>query len=299
MDIRDRSPSSDSALIVRMSRSNGNALRRQVADWSGIQAELIEILKAQPFEYSTRSSYHTLVVAERGSRFDGETMIEGAVRSTVRDLNRRLCFVPAGRRFYGWQKPNVPVHVTYIRIDPCAPALNPELRFSEIEFAPRLLFRDSDLLQTALKVKRQIGKPASRTYAEALGAVLAHEIVRMNDASTAQPTHSGGLAGWQQKRLEEYIAEHIGSDISVVDLAKVAQLTPFHFTRAFKQTFGDPPHRYLVYRRIELAKELLGNPSSSVSEIAQAVGFAEATSLTAAFRRTIGTTPTAYRRSIA
>lgn len=72
------------------------------------------------------------------------------------------------------------------------------------------------------------------------------------------------------------------------DLAAVAQLSPFHFARALKQSFGEPPHRYLVVRRMERAKELLKAPALTVTEIGLMLGFTETSSFTAPFRRSVG-----------
>jgi AraC family transcriptional regulator len=68
--------------------------------------------------------------------------------------------------------------------------------------------------------------------------------------------------------------------------------------RAFKQSVGEPPHRYHNNRRIEHAKTLLANPAASVTEIALKLGFSETSSFTTAFRRATGITPTAYCRSL-
>jgi AraC family transcriptional regulator len=274
--------------------------RRVAAGWTGVQAETIDIIRLTgPYEYCASSPSHTLVLTERGSRYDGETMIEGAAKSTLREFSPRLSFVPTGYRYCGWQTPRVLTRVTYVHIDPAGPLIDPDLRFAGIAFTPRLFFQDDDLWQTALKLKAQIEQPLSRAYAEALGTILAHDLIRISGAVVTRRATRGGLAGWQQKRLEEYIVQHLDDDISLIDLANIAQLSPFHFTRAFKRSFGDPPYRYLMRRRIELARNLLGNSATSVTEIAQAVGFADPASFTATFRRFVGTTPTAYRRALA
>ena len=282
--------------IVQLSRSN--VARRSAASWTGIRAETIDLVRSEPFEYCTNSPYPMLVLIERGGRVDGETAIEGGTKSALRDIGKRLCFVPAGRRFHGWTVPRVLARSTYFQIEHAGPLFNCDLRLSEIEFTPRLFFYNRDLWETAFKLKGQIENPLSRAYAESLAVVLVHELIQMNDPAAVPPVHRGGLAGWQQKRLEEYIFDHLSEEISLTDLANVAQLTPFHFIRAFKQTFGEPPYRYLIHRRIERAKKLLENSTRSVGEIAQAVGFGEPASFTAAFRRTAGTTPTAYRRAV-
>jgi AraC family transcriptional regulator len=79
-------------------------------------------------------------------------------------------------------------------------------------------------------------------------------------------------------------------------MAELVDLSPFHFARAFKQAFGVPPHRYHIGRRIERAKALLAEQDNSVTEIARAVGFAETSSFSAAFRKTTGSAPSDYRR---
>ena len=269
---------------------------RHAAAWTGIYAETFEVAHRQPFEVATTSPFHLLIVNERGERADGETFIEGLPKSRLRKLTGRLCLVPAGHRFTERQAPRVFARIIHVYVDPVGPLLDEELQFSELEFKPRLFFEDRDLWETALKLKTQIDKPQPNIYAEALGVVLAHELIRLNGAITEAP--HGGLAGWQQKRLVEYIDAHLDEEISLKDLANIANLSPYHFARAFKRSFGEPPHHYLNGRRIERAKTLLENPARSVTEIALAVGFADPVSFAAAFHRLAGTTPTKYRRGL-
>jgi AraC family transcriptional regulator len=80
-------------------------------------------------------------------------------------------------------------------------------------------------------------------------------------------------------------------------LAEVVRLSPFHFSRAFKQSFGLPPLRYVTSRRIERAKTLLTG-DTSITQVGLAVGFGETSSFTTAFRRHTGITPTAFRRGL-
>jgi len=75
-------------------------------------------------------------------------------------------------------------------------------------------------------------------------------------------------------------------------------LSPYHFCRAFKRSTGLPPHRYHATRRIERAKGMLAKRSMSVTEVGFALGFAQTSSFTAAFRRVTGTTPTEYQRTL-
>jgi AraC family transcriptional regulator len=254
-----------------------------------------------PFEYGFRAPWHLLIAAEVAERDDGETFVEGLPRSTLRNFARKLTFVPAGHDFRGWQKPRALTRTTYFYIDPCWPLVDPALRFEEIEFKPRLFFFDSDLWQTALKLKSLIANSDSMTrqYGEVLGIALTHEVVRINsDAASRGPTRRGGLACWQQKRVTAYIEEHVADDIPLATLAGLARLSPFHFCRSFKEAFGMPPRRYHANRRIERAKQLLTNRGLSVMAIALEVGFSDTSTFTAAFHRLTGQTPSRYRRSV-
>jgi AraC family transcriptional regulator len=275
--------------------------RRHIAAWNGLQTDAVEVVRREPFEYGFRSSRHLLIMCERGERDDGETIVEGLPKSTLHELSRRLSFVPAGHRFSGWQKPRTLARVTYFYIDPHGPLLDSELQFVETEFKPRLYFFDKDLWETAQKLKAQAGasEPGERQYAEALSIVLAHELLRLNNgAVAAEQRVRGGLAGWQEKRVGQYIEEHLTEDMSLATLADLVRLSPYHFVRAFKQSFGLPPHRYMSRLRMEHAKALLANPDMSVTQVGVNLGFSETSSFTTTFRKHIGLTPTAYRRGL-
>lgn len=275
--------------------------RRHLSVWNGMHADTVQVVRHEPFEYSFQGPYHLLIASERAERYDGETSVEGLPKSAVHNFNRKLTFVPAGRQFHGWQKPRALARVTYFYIDPRAPLLDPEVRFSEVEFKPRVFFFDRDLWETAMKLTAQVEGAASgrRYYSEALSLVLLHELLRNNNGAAApEPIAYGGLAAWQQKRVADYIEEHLADDVPLSTLAELAQLSPFHFSRAFRQSFGMPPHRFHISRRVERAKCMLANVSTSVTEIGLRLGFSESSAFTATFRKFTGRTPSDFRRSL-
>jgi AraC family transcriptional regulator len=292
-------PDLESRSIVDFSPSE--IVRRHSAAWSGLHVETVQVMRHTPFEYGFRAPCHLLIALELGERLDGETVVEGLPRSTLRDFTHKLTFVPAGHDFRSWQKPRVLTRVTHFYIDPREPLADPALRFGEIEFKPRLFFYDRDLWDTALKFKSQVENPGSmpRLYAEALGIVLTHELVRINSgAARREPANRGGLAPWQQKRVAAYIEERVANDIPLATLAELARLSPYHFCRSFKRSFGMPPHRYHAIRRIERAKQLLADRQLSVTTIALDVGFSDTSRFSAAFHRLTGQTPSCYRRNL-
>ena len=274
---------------------------RHSAAWSGLIVETVQVMRHRPFEYGFRAPCHLLIAAELAERHDGETIVEGLPRSTLRDFTHKLTFVPAGHDFHGSQWPRALARTTYFYIDPRGLLADPALRFGEIKFRPRLFFYDRALWETALKLQSLVENPGSmpRQYAEALGIVLTHELVRINrDAARPRPVSRGGLAQWQQKRVAAYIEEHIAENIPLATMAELVRLSPYHFCRSFKGSFGIPPHRYHAHRRIERAKQLLADRELPITMIALDIGFSDTSTFTAAFRRLTGQTPTSYRRNL-
>src|SRR6516165_8649854 len=271
------------------------------AAWSAVEIETTEVLRHEPFTYEFTAPRH-LLIASATDRYDGETRVDGLPKSHLRSWNRKMTFVPAGCRFSGWQKPRALCRGAHLYIDPRSSLLQTDLRFAEIQFRPRLLFFDSALWETAAKLRAQVGSSDQRqtAYAEALSIVLACELMRMNESGLPSVTHiRGGLPEWQQKNLAQFIDEHLAEDVSLSSLAELVHLSPYHFSRVFKQSFNMPPHRYLTNRRIERAKSLLVERKLSVTEIGHEVGFSETSSFTSAFRKITGETPTDYRRRVA
>ncbi len=91
--------------------------RRRLANWGAIQADNVRVTRRETFEDGFQARRHLLIAYERAERHDGETLIEGLPKSTLREFNCKLSFVPAGHRFYGWQTPRVLTRVTYFYID--------------------------------------------------------------------------------------------------------------------------------------------------------------------------------------
>ncbi len=141
------------------------------------------------------------------------------------------------------------------------------------------------------------GRMLVETSSLLLAARLAHthsetELIR-RPISSRHRLHDGRL-----RRVLAYIEEHLAEDITVADLANVACLSIFHFTRAFAATMGVPPHRYVSGRRLESANAMIATGRASLSEIALACQFSSESNFTRAFRRAMGMTPAAYRRTL-
>jgi AraC family transcriptional regulator len=277
-----------------------NSVKRRAVSWPGMTAEIVQATSADRIVYRIQAPVHTLVLFERGARHDGETSIEGMPSSTLRDVTRKLVFVPAGHIYCDWHDPRTPARTAFFYFEPGTLPSPAQDRAEPL--TPRLFFEDAALLATAQKLVASIEGPDADNcaYIEALGAVLAHELVRLNRGGTKSKTAAkGGLAAWQQRVVTSYIDDHLAEPVPLAKLAELAGLSTYHFCRAFKQSFGAPPHRYHTSQRIEHAKTLLARPTFSVTDIGLTVGFSETSSFTAAFRKATGLTPTAYHRSLA
>ena len=98
-------------------------------------------------------------------------------------------------------------------------------------------------------------------------------------------------------RARDMIDGRYAEPLDLAALARAAHVSPRHFSRSFRRTFGETPHRYLLTRRMERARHLLRTTDMKVAEVCLAVGFSGVGSFTSTFRRHVGMPPTAYRRA--
>jgi AraC family transcriptional regulator len=110
---------------------------------------------------------------------------------------------------------------------------------------------------------------------------------------------SKGLSPERLRRVRDYVEAHLDADLSLTVLADIACLSPYHFSRSFKETAGVGPQRYVIQRRLERAKTLLRRTQEPLALIAQEAGFADQSHLTSIFRREIGVTPGRFRAALA
>lgn len=104
-----------------------------------------------------------------------------------------------------------------------------------------------------------------------------------------------GLAAWQMRRVTAYIDAHLAGSIRNRDLAAAAKLSCGYFCQSFKDSFGCPPHSYILRRRVERAKELLETTVTPLSQIALDCGFADQSHFSRIFRRVTGEAPRLWR----
>lgn len=106
-----------------------------------------------------------------------------------------------------------------------------------------------------------------------------------------------GLAPWQARRVAAHVDDNLGFPITIDHLAGIAGLSSSYFCRAFKDTFGDPPHAYIMRRRVERAQSLMLQTREPLSQIALACGLSDQAHLCNLFRRLVGQSPSHWRRA--
>jgi AraC family transcriptional regulator len=126
---------------------------------------------------------------------------------------------------------------------------------------------------------------------------LQSHLYQMYSATPARNAKArGGLAPWQESRAKEAMDANLNKEIDIAQLAYECGLSTSRFARAFRQSTGCPPHRWLLQRRIERAQDLLLNSDKTLVKIAKACGFSDQSHLTRAFGQIVGTSPGLWRR---
>jgi AraC family transcriptional regulator len=145
-------------------------------------------------------------------------------------------------------------------------------------------------IRSALDNERATAEDSLRRATEILDELGSREM---------QPTEQvrGGLAPWQVRKVAIYVDAHLDRSIRNEDLAALVRLNPSHFGRAFRNSFGEPPHEYVIRRRVERAQGLMLSTAASLSDIALDCGLADQSHLTRLFRRVVGESPRAWRRA--
>ena len=168
----------------------------------------------------------------------------------------------------------------------------PESSFAADEQFQLVASSLAKLLDTArreLEHDREVAKASLATASHILQA----EIER---CSGRNDFTRGGLAAWQIVRVRAYIDSNLHRAIHIRDLSAVAHRSPAHFSRKFKLAVGEPPHAYVVRRRLERACHLMMTSEEPLSEIALSVGFSDQAHLCRLFRQAFGQSPANWRR---
>jgi AraC family transcriptional regulator len=269
------------------------------AVFRGLKIESVRVSQAEEYSFKWEGAAHYLALHDIVMA-EGELSVAGGPAEPGSDIRGTMTYLPPTAPVQGWSRTVDRQNLfTAVFFDPSLLAEELGKHFSKVENAPLIYFENRALEQTLQKIQELVinDDHQNSIYAETLGLAAALELSRLQKAySFNLLPRSGGLSRLQEHLLRDFVAENFSKKTSLDELAALVNLSRFHFARAFKVTFGMPPHQYVTERKLEAGKALLTTTKHSISEIASAVGFNTQDQFIRAFNLAVNMTPGQFRR---
>lgn len=263
--------------------------------WSGLYLELHQ----QP-TFATDVHHHTMHVLACGL-VDSSNQNAPGIRALDdrRSRERRntgdIAIIPAGiTHSCSW---DVPAQFMVLAVEPTLLKqigqdwVNPD----QIELQPQFMSESDPFIQSVvltLKKEAEIGGIGSYLLIDSLKTALAVHLLRNYCVTRPKlSSYSKGLSQVHLMLVKEYINDHLYQDLKLDEIAAIAQLSPYHFLRLFKQSMGITPHQYILQCRLNYAKYLLQHSNLSIAEIVVRTGFCDQSHLARYCKRIMGVTP--------
>jgi AraC family transcriptional regulator len=174
------------------------------------------------------------------------------------------------------------------------------LSAGDIALQPGEYVRDSTILcigQTLLTIFRNPSTSHQPLVDHLLQGLCAYFASNFAGSSSATAIVKGTLAPWQQRLVTQMMRDRLFEGISITELADACSLSAGALVRGFKRSTGVSPHQWLLYRRIDLAIELMSSTDTSLAQIAFNAGFSDQSHFSRVFTQKLGVTPGAWRKS--
>jgi AraC-like DNA-binding protein len=226
----------------------------------------------------------------------------GTCSYAMRGVRRRASFAPGAIEIYsplealeGYTRTG---RMTGVAVDAsalscAAPGREPQA----LRLRTQLGVEDIQLasLLTCMRTELASGGANGRLFAQSLTAGLAQLLASRYSVAPARAGRAPEVPAKRLGAVRDYILDNLSADLSLEDIAGVAQLSPSQLVRSFRAEFGVSPHRFLTAKRVAEAKRLLETSRLPVTDIAMALGFASPSHFSATFRRVTGVTPSGFR----
>ena len=272
-------------------------LFRQVGEWPGLRIHRAQVMPGRMLEHT--NTFHEINIAISGALTTQKVSANGK-RIATKGSSGNLCITPAGQSISAiWEKrlDNMMMILDPAFIDRAASENGISSRF---EFAEVYKQNDPLIQQLGLTLleESESATPSGRLYSDSVIQTLTLHL--LNHYGTSQPVSpnvTGGLPGYKLRRVKEFITENLEEDLSLAEISAVADLSQFHFARAFRKSTGLTPQQFLMQQRIERAKELLAKNDLPIVEISLRTGFKNQSHFTSLFRKFTTITPKVWRES--
>ena len=285
----------EAATRILAGRMPAPLLSSRTRGWDGITVELHSfheldaVVQAPDHVVAIHLAGNVKVLQRRGGRMRARTMSTGDI--TVTPVGPPTHWQQAGQSLVILLRLS-PAYVRTVAGDECA--VDPD-RF---EIQGNFATRDPHLeaLGRRLLTGLELEGAESRFYAEGLTCDLAIHLLRHYTTTAAAPAWSKAkLSPHKLRRAIRHIDENLRSDLSLASISRAVALSPGHFAHAFRQATGIAPHRYVLERRVEVAKELLRQSDLPITEIADFIGCSSHSHFSVLFHRFTGVTPRQFR----
>jgi len=211
-----------------------------------------------------------------------------------------LVVVPAGQMHWAAWDDHNSFLLAYVSPDTLARAVSDDgLETDRFDLAYRFPAHDAEIASLLFALRTQLANPGCEDalYVDTIGVQLAVDLLRSHGtAPLRMREYRGGLSRAKLRLVLDYLNAYLDRNISLPELANLAEMSQFHFLRLFRASAGKTPHRYLIGRRVEVARSILLHEDVPLAEVAYRVGFADQSHLTRHFRRIVGVPPGSLRR---
>jgi AraC family transcriptional regulator len=272
-------------------------LFRKVGVWPGLRIHRARVMPGRMLEHT--NTFHEVNVAIAGSLTTSKVSANGTAVNT-KGCSGNLCVTPAGQALSAvWEK----------QLDNLGLFIEPDLvKRTALEnglddsFELAEVYKNSDPLIQHLGLtlldESDSPTPSGRLFTDSLIQTLTlHLLTNYGTKAPTKHAVSGGLSGHKLRRVKEFILENLDSDLGLAEIASVADLSQFHFARAFRKSTGQTPQQFLMQQRIERAKELLRKNDLPIVEVSLRTGFKNQSHFTSLFRKFTNLTPRMWRES--
>ncbi len=167
------------------------------------------------------------------------------------------------------------------------------------ELFPQFLGSDEILLKLSLLLLEDAegGGKRGSLYSESLSKALIAHLLATYGVKGTPPRRVAQLPPGLLRRVADYVDAHLEQDLSVEELASLVDLGATHFSALFTRATGVSPHRFIIQKRVERARELLTSGNDPIAHVAIQVGFCDQSHLTKQMRRVLGICPGRLRQT--